>query len=370
MLSAGGELYLQRRYYWCKQQCGCPADRLLGIDASGHVSAGARQICCRLGLVQNFAAAAEDVARIGGLRLCRERLRQLVEREAAAVTTLRGQSKLPATWSANDQRLYVGVDGLLAPTVTHAEKRKRRRRHVARRAARVRHGKGNIKPLPPLRKGTDQRYKEIKLGLYYDQDKQQRHAFVTSGNPRELGRLLRSQGSLINLSQATDKRSVTDAAAWILRQLTLCLPTLDGMLIDFYHLGQHVYQAAELCLGGQTGQSWALEQLRRVKAKGPQPMLEAIAQLRKTVRSPAKREALRQLERYVSQHAEMMNYPEQIAAGRDIGSGPTEAMCKTLSMRLKGCGMRWDLEHAQDLMNLRAMYESGQADSYWQNHAA
>jgi hypothetical protein len=27
--------------------------------------------------------------------------------------------------------------------------------------------------------------------------------------------------------------------------------------------------------------------------------------------------------------------------------------------------MKWDLDHAADLMNLKALYESGQAPGYW-----
>jgi hypothetical protein len=27
--------------------------------------------------------------------------------------------------------------------------------------------------------------------------------------------------------------------------------------------------------------------------------------------------------------------------------------------------MKWDVDHAADLMNLKALYESGQATSYW-----
>lgn len=56
--------------------------------------------------------------------------------------------------------------------------------------------------------------------------------------------------------------------------------------------------------------------------------------------------------------------------GWDIGSGPTESMGKSLARRLRGPGMKWDLDHAADLMNLKAMYESGQSEAYWSPYAA
>ena len=69
----------------------------------------------------------------------------------------------------------------------------------------------------------------------------------------------------------------------------------------------------------------------------------------------------------MAKRRETICYPEFLAKGWQIGSGPTEAMCKTLTLRLKRPGMKWDRDHAAAMMNLQAMYESGQADKYWSN---
>ena len=101
------------------------------------------------------------------------------------------------------------------------------------------------------------------------------------------------------------------------------------------------------------------------KARGPDALLRGIDTLGRSVRSPAKRRAVRALRGYVENHRAMMDYPPLLAAGWDVGSGPTDALCKTLSLRLRGPGMKWDLDHAADLMDLKAMYASGQAPAYW-----
>jgi len=80
---------------------------------------------------------------------------------------------------------------------------------------------------------------------------------------------------------------------------------------------------------------------------------------------PAKREALRKLEQYVAKRVEMLDYPSFRAQGFDIGSGPTEAFCKTLTARLKGSGMRWDRPNAEALMALAALENSHLWDGYW-----
>ena len=60
-------------------------------------------------------------------------------------------------------------------------------------------------------------------------------------------------------------------------------------------------------------------------------------------------------------------YPEFQAKGWQIGSGPTEATCKTLTARLKGSGMRWDADNAEAIMALEALTQSGQWDCYWKS---
>lgn len=74
--------------------------------------------------------------------------------------------------------------------------------------------------------------------------------------------------------------------------------------------------------------------------EGAAGLLVKIHETRKAVRSRPKRQTLKALEQYVAKRAEMMDYPTFRACGFDIGSGPTEAFCKTLISRLKGSGMR------------------------------
>jgi predicted nucleic acid-binding protein len=51
----------------------------------------------------------------------------------------------------------------------------------------------------------------------------------------------------------------------------------------------------------------------------------------------------------------MIRYPEFLQKGWQIGSGPTEAMCKTNTARLKRCGMRWDADNADALIALTGL---------------
>lgn len=378
MLTADGELVLERKYFWSKQ-CGgiCPADPLCGL-AESSVSPGAAEMCCLLGIGQDFAQAAEDLKRVVGLGASKERLRQIVEHSAKQVRAARDSGKLAPAWTApqartdhGPTRVYAGIDGVMVPTVTAKEKDKRRQKHVARRKQRQTAGRGNATPLPPRRAGTDQRYKEMKIGTFYDQDKTRRHSFVSEQDGKAFGRLLGTHAALIQLQAADCALSLTDGAKWIWRAVITWLVCLNAVLLDFYHLAQHVHEAARCCLGEtEAARAWVAEQLSQVKAGGAKALLAGIDALAKQVRAPAKKKALRLLRQYVYKRREMLDYPTALANGWDIGSGPTEATCKTLTLRLKRPGMKWDRDHAADLMNLISLRESGQWKAYWTQRAA
>jgi hypothetical protein len=375
VLSVGGEIELCRPYFWAKGAGGVyPVDRAAGLEQHGCVSPGAREILCRLGMVEDFENAAKDAKRIGNLPVCRERLRQIVEAEGVAVTEARNGGKLPAAWSASDARIspdgptrvYEGTDGVMAPTVTQEEKDKRRKAHAVRRQQRSAAGVGNARDLAPARAGSDEHYKEMKIGVFYDQPKSHRHAFVTEGDSQAYGPLLKEYARQIAFDQADEQLSLVDGAKWIAKQVCLALTLLHSLMLDFYHMSQHVHAAAKCCLGDtDAAKQWVAQRLKEIKELGVAPVLAAIDALGKQVRSNAKREALKGLRDYLTDRLDMLDYRAALANGWDIGSGPTEAMCKTLTLRLKRPGMKWDRDHAAGMMNLQAMYESGQAQAYW-----
>lgn len=379
VLTAGGELRLQRRYRWSQGQGGtCPADAVLGIDQQ-TISPGARQLCCIMGIDQNFRQASVDLKKVAGLSISKEKLRQVVHAEARQVRQVRDSGALPASWSAKEaklpdgtSRVYAGVDGVMAPTVTQEEKDKRRQKHVTRRQQRGKAGLGNLKPLPPAKAGSDEKFKEMKIGIFYDQDKERRHVFATEEPSRDFGPLLGAHARLVGLAEADQVLGRIDGAVWIYRQMCLSLLFIHSILLDYYHLAEHVHATARCCFGEGTAAAmeWAAALLTQAKASDVEGMLGAIGAMQKQVRSARKQESLRGLRQYIEQRRDMLDYAGALRAGQDIGSGPTEAECKTLTLRLKGPGMKWDRDHAAGMMNLAALRESGQWDPYFQQQAA
>jgi hypothetical protein len=373
VLTAGGEVRLQRKYFWCKGEGGIhPADGVLGIEQS-DVTPGARQLCSLMGIGQDFDQSRRDLKKVGGLSVSKERFRQVVEGEGKRVRQARDSGQLPAAWSARQAmlpdgrtRVYGGVDGVMAPTVTQAEKDKRRQQHITRRQQRGKTEVGNIKPLPSPKPGSDEKFKEMKIGIFYDQDKTHRHVFATEKLSKDFGPLLASHARQISFEQARETIGLFDGAVWIHKEVCQALLYLQMILLDFFHFAEHVHAAARCCLGeGESARAWAHDRLEQAKQSDLAGILASILALEKKVRSPAKKKSLRGLRDYIQDRREMLDYRRAIDQGWDIGSGPTEAACKTLTLRLKRPGMKWDRDNAAAMMNLLALRESGQWDIYW-----
>ena len=86
------------------------------------------------------------------------------------------------------------------------------------------------------------------------------------------------------------------------------------------------------------------------------------------VRSPAKREALHELDTYLEHNLSRIDYPRYRALGLPIGSGRVEAQCKTLvGARCKQAGMRnWTYDGAEGVLRMRAAKQDGTFDALWE----
>ena len=79
------------------------------------------------------------------------------------------------------------------------------------------------------------------------------------------------------------------------------------------------------------------------------------------------REGLHKAITYFENHHQQMKYAERVAANLPIGSGVTEAACKTLvKMRLCKTGAKWTEEGAAVVLSLRALvYTTERWEQFW-----
>jgi hypothetical protein len=408
VLTVNGRVKLQRRRWSCPSTGSItPMDTLLDI-AEASITVGMRELACRLNKdASNFDKAAENLARAAQVFLSGEFLRDVVEAEGRAVLKAQRSGALSIPWTVADcpipndnpiattqpapvavaeppagppvepapvtstvagTRVYLGSDGVKVPLLTDQEKQARRAKVKQKRRRR---GK-KCRPLPRAKPGADQRYKEFKIVTYYDQEQKHRHVGVTKEDCQAAGQMMRRDAARIRLDQAEDKVAVVDGAEWIVNQIEGQSLPMDVIELDFYHLAENVHKARRVVYGEEdpkeeeaVGNRWAAQILHVAKHEGYERLRDELVAWKGTLSGPRKRKAAEVLLEYVTDRREMVAYPDYLAAGRQIGSGPTESMCKTTTKRLKGVGMRWDADNAEALMALDALDQSGEWKQYW-----
>ena len=360
----------RRHYYRRREGTTAPVDALLDATEA-TVSVGVREMCSRVGVeAKSFARAAENLARTAQLRISRETLRQIVEGDGKQSLRLSESGELAPDWKAKDcvgpdgkSLVYLSSDGFMAPLVTQAEKQKRRKQVLAQRR---RCGKKR-RALTRIKRGPDQRYKEFKAVAFYDQDMTHRLVSVTRGDCQAAGRLMRRDGRRIGFGSADYRVGNIDGGAWIIGQIRQRHLPMTATGLDFYHLGENVHKARRVIIGEENpaGKQWAGALLHTAKHEGYPPVWEGLLELRKNARGPARRKAADGLLNYVSDRREMIRYPEFLAHGWQIGSGPMESQCRVVPDRVKGPGKRWDADNAEAVMALEALHQSRLWPAFW-----
>ena len=381
VLTVNGRITLSRRRFFAKDVGSfTPLDDWIDSAHAG-ISHGVREMACRLNQASRcFAKAVENLARTAQLRLSRETLRQLVIAEGQAVQAAEKQGRLVLTWDAGEcfvpdergqptsaTRVYLGVDGVMVPLVTQAEKDARRAAVKVKRRQRGR----KCRPLPRARPGADQAFKETKIVTFYDEPCEHRLVVLTRGNCEQAGKLMRRAAGLIGLAKAQDKVAIVDGAEWIRNQIQAQSLPLDAVGLDFYHLAENVHKARRAVYGEEDpqdkqapGNAWAAGVLHLARHHSYREFEAAVWDWACGWRG-AKRKAAVGLLNYISQREEMIRYKEFKDKGRQIGSGPTESMCKATTLRVKGVGKKWDGDNAEAVMVLEALDQSGAWEKYW-----
>jgi hypothetical protein len=135
-------------------------------------------------------------------------------------------------------------------------------------------------------------------------------------------------------------------------------------VLDYYHACLYITKIAEVLFGQQTQQaaSWAAKMRRWLKDKKGgilRVLHSAAAHAWRLEFSVAEKQAYEEAFGYLQNRKGLMDYWSCRRRGLAIGSGITEAACKTLfTQRFKQSGMKWSLEGGQVVVDLRVIWIS------------
>jgi hypothetical protein len=134
-------------------------------------------------------------------------------------------------------------------------------------------------------------------------------------------------------------------------------------VVDYYHASERLWTMAEALFGvGQKSWCWARKmQKLLLKPGGVGRVLHSAAALRSLIKPSAKRlKEFKRAYKYLQVRRDHLRYAAYRRVGMPIGSGVTEAACKTVfTQRLKLSGMRWHKVGALRILRLRVILLSG-----------
>ena len=146
-------------------------------------------------------------------------------------------------------------------------------------------------------------------------------------------------------------------------------------VVDFYHATEYVAKlAAVLFDDPRAAHAWQRRMRHGLKHK-PNAVfriLHSAAKHRSELRlTDQEEEAYRKAYQYLNNQKAYMDYKEYRRLGLPIGSGITEAACKTVfTQRFKESGMSWGIEGGSVILTLRLATMSGIWETVYRNYLA
>ena len=144
------------------------------------------------------------------------------------------------------------------------------------------------------------------------------------------------------------------------------------LILDLLHVLEKLWKAAYVfhVEGSLQAELWVLDRTLRILFGEVGQVVKGIRQsITKRRLCGAQRKTLCGVADYLYRNRARMRYNEYLSHGWPIASGPVEGACKNLIKdRMERSGMRWTEEMAEAIVQLRAIYLSGDLDRYWPFH--
>jgi hypothetical protein len=137
--------------------------------------------------------------------------------------------------------------------------------------------------------------------------------------------------------------------------------------LDYFHASDHLNDAFEAAYGKEStkaiSQYYKYKIMLKIEVGGIEKVINTLRYLSKN--APDNKKLIIELN-YFRNNRHRMGYAEAIEANFPIGSGVTEATCKTLvTQRMKCAGMRWDIIGGQGVLTARSLIQSKKFDQGW-----
>lgn len=317
---------------------------------------------------------ADCFARLLGLELSTQAIKDLVAEDAADVEAFYAQPAAPAP-ASEAVLLVVQADGkgvpIVRPPAGEPKVRLGKGAKHSRKKEAVVTGLYTIAPHPRTPE-------EVITSLFHPQRPPGTPLRVRSGpqNKQLWATLTGKDAALARLAHQAAKRegphiqhrvALTDGAEALQERVQQHLPTFT-LVLDFIHADEKLWDVANSLFGETAPQRtpWVERQsLDLLAGRVPQVITELrqLASLAET--TATQKRVLTQVANYFEHNTAYMHYDQYLADGWPIASGVIEGACRHLVKdRCELSGMRWTKTGAEDLLGLRAVAENGDWEAY------
>jgi hypothetical protein len=341
---------VKRRYWQCRcGQAGAYAvDDVLGLD--GRFSQTVQKHCCRLAADVSFAKTSEHLDEMLGVKIAAETVRTMVESHGREMAKF--QPKDEATAAAFRQAPGEVEFATDAGKVNTREEgwKDLKIAVISKREA------GD----PATPDEWDSRYvPAATIAL----------AFAMIATAKVFRRTWRAPFRRLGVTAFAAVHALGDGAGWIWksvnRVLTGCTQTLD-----IYHASARLSKCAQRIFGEASAEAnAAFERGRSLLLhegwSGVCAWVGELLAVDDSAECERRRKATDRLLNYFAKHVERLNYRDMLARGQAIGSGVVEGQAKTLGLRLKSRGARWNIGNVRPMASLVCVRNSVQWTAYW-----
>jgi hypothetical protein len=169
---------------------------------------------------------------------------------------------------------------------------------------------------------------------------------------------------------------VTDGERALQQRVTKLLPGVL-LILDLLHVLERLWAVAIVFFGSGSStksqrEEWVRKQTLRLLQGGVSEVVRGIRQsATKRALEGTDADTVRTAAAYLYANRTRMRYNDYLEQGLPIASGAVEGACKNLiNDRMERSGMRWYEDSAEAMLRMRAVYLSGDYDTYWAFHIA
>ena len=214
----------------------------------------------------------------------------------------------------------------------------------------------------------------------FDRKGDRLHTIYTAASP-EYGKekfLNKLSLEIDRISKLYPKAPIIGLADGAASNWTFLKPRADALLIDFWHVAEYLSKAASAMYPSknQTAlrEEWlenACHKLKHNFGSASRILNELIAFKEKNKMSAKNKKALQSTITYFTNNKNKMVYHKNVAANMPIGSGVTEAACKTLvKQRMCKGAARWKDKGATTVLTLRSLHlTAARWDQFWKKYS-